>query len=262
MFNVMPRMYWSVIALCFFTVSPPPPTIQDAIKLSQIGDYEASEKIMKTIKPTNSTYYFYRLVNAFSLNNKEEGMKWASLVEDTFNEEVPQRYKDLTFIMKADMGTWKSDDDDLDDISREMKKASDRLKNNKGGSETQKIQKNIAKRLEKMIKKLETPPPPSPKEKENKKEEDDSTPPAPKRGEDDATLPPAPPSDPATDTQPHQKHGLGEVDRKRLREVAQVWGKLPPKERARVMQELTRDLPARDRGMIQEYIRRLSGKKK
>ncbi len=54
--------------------------------------------------------------------------------------------------------------------------------------------------------------------------------------------------------------GTGDVDKKRVREIAEVWGKLPEKERARAMQELTRGLPAKDRAVIEEYFRRISSK--
>jgi len=54
--------------------------------------------------------------------------------------------------------------------------------------------------------------------------------------------------------------GTGDVDKKRVREIAEVWGKLPEKERAKAMAELTRGLPAKDRAVIEEYIRRLNSK--
>jgi len=54
--------------------------------------------------------------------------------------------------------------------------------------------------------------------------------------------------------------GNGDVDKKRVREIAEVWGKLPEKDRAKAMAELTRGLPAKDRAVIQEYIRRLNSK--
>jgi len=54
--------------------------------------------------------------------------------------------------------------------------------------------------------------------------------------------------------------GNGDVDKNRVREIAEVWGKLPEKERARAMAELTRGLPAKDRAVIEEYIRRLNSK--
>ena len=52
----------------------------------------------------------------------------------------------------------------------------------------------------------------------------------------------------------------GEVDAKRLKEIAEVWGKLPEKERAKAMLELTRDMPPRYREMIEKYLKELSAR--
>ena len=52
--------------------------------------------------------------------------------------------------------------------------------------------------------------------------------------------------------------GKGEVDPKRLKEMAQVWGKLPEKERAKAMLELTRDMPPRYREVIEKYFREIA----
>jgi len=43
-----------------------------------------------------------------------------------------------------------------------------------------------------------------------------------------------------------------------MKELAEVWGKLPEKDRAKAMAELTRDMPPRYRGVIEKYFRELS----
>jgi hypothetical protein len=48
------------------------------------------------------------------------------------------------------------------------------------------------------------------------------------------------------------------VDPKKLKEMAQVWGKLPEKERAKAMLELTRDMPPRYREVIENYFKKLA----
>ena len=50
----------------------------------------------------------------------------------------------------------------------------------------------------------------------------------------------------------------GAVDPTKLRQYAASWGKLPPSERAKAVQEMTRDLPAKYRPMIEEYIKSLN----
>jgi len=48
------------------------------------------------------------------------------------------------------------------------------------------------------------------------------------------------------------------VDSKKVKEIADVWGKLPEKERARAMVELTRGMPAKDRAVIEAYFKKLA----
>jgi hypothetical protein len=52
----------------------------------------------------------------------------------------------------------------------------------------------------------------------------------------------------------------GDAEMKRIREVAQVWGKLPEKERAKAMVELTRGMPPKYRAAIEDYFRELQRK--
>ena len=52
--------------------------------------------------------------------------------------------------------------------------------------------------------------------------------------------------------------GPGVVDPKKLQHLAQNWGKLPEKERAKAMMELTRDMPPRYREVIERYFKDLA----
>jgi hypothetical protein len=47
------------------------------------------------------------------------------------------------------------------------------------------------------------------------------------------------------------------VDQKKVKEIAEVWGKLPEKERAQAIRDLLRTLPARDRAVIEAYLREI-----
>jgi hypothetical protein len=53
--------------------------------------------------------------------------------------------------------------------------------------------------------------------------------------------------------------GPGQVDAKRFKEMAQIWGKLPEKERAQAILDMTRDLPPQYRARIEEYYRKSAG---
>src|SRR4029078_11019926 len=61
-------------------------------------------------------------------------------------------------------------------------------------------------------------------------------------------------SSPQQDTQGGTASGTGDIDKKRIKEIADVWGKLPEKEREKVMQELRQKLPAKDRAIIDAYL--------
>ena len=52
--------------------------------------------------------------------------------------------------------------------------------------------------------------------------------------------------------------GNGTVDEKKLKTIAANWGTMPEKERAKAIMEITRDLPARYRVVIEDYFKALS----
>ena len=52
------------------------------------------------------------------------------------------------------------------------------------------------------------------------------------------------------------------MDKKKVKEIADVWGKLPEKERAKALVELTRGMPAKDRAVIEAYFKELAKKTK
>ncbi len=52
--------------------------------------------------------------------------------------------------------------------------------------------------------------------------------------------------------------GKGGVDEKKLATIAKAWGTMPEKDRAKAIMEITRDLPARYRVIIEDYFKALS----
>jgi hypothetical protein len=66
------------------------------------------------------------------------------------------------------------------------------------------------------------------------------------------------PSNPLNDSQLGGRSGPGQVDPKKFKELAEVWGKLPEKERAKAIVGLTRDLDPRYREAIESYFKKLS----
>jgi hypothetical protein len=66
-----------------------------------------------------------------------------------------------------------------------------------------------------------------------------------------------PSSKPAEDSMPLQGKGPGNVDQKKIGNSA-GWGNLPPKERENALQQMSEDLPAHFREIIEEYFRKLA----
>ncbi|HZY85224.1 MAG TPA: hypothetical protein VFE78_10365 [Gemmataceae bacterium] len=68
------------------------------------------------------------------------------------------------------------------------------------------------------------------------------------------------PGNPLEDSRLGGIQGKGQVDMKKFKEVADVWGRLPEKERAKAMVELTRGMPPKYRDAIEAYFRELQNK--
>jgi hypothetical protein len=238
----------TITVLFLFGVAPPLDyKIMQGIRLSQKHDHEASEKILGQIRSDNPSYLFFRMINAFQLNNKEQVLKWADELIYYFGEEVPERYLTMAHILKAEAETWTKEKDDLFDIARDMRIIQDRLKNNKGGPTTQDKQKEVADRLKKMIDKIEKAEADASKEKSKAEAGADAK-------AKDVPLP-------ASDTLKGEESGTGKVDPKRVKEITAIWGKLPEKERASVLRELTRNIPTKDRQVVERYFRELQKRK-
>jgi hypothetical protein len=56
--------------------------------------------------------------------------------------------------------------------------------------------------------------------------------------------------------------GSGTVDEKKLKTLAEKWGTMPEKDRAKAIMEITKDLPARYRVIIEDYFKALSNSSK
>jgi hypothetical protein len=52
--------------------------------------------------------------------------------------------------------------------------------------------------------------------------------------------------------------GPGYVDPKKLKNLVENWGKLPPREQARALQELTQGMSNRHREAIENYLRNIA----
>jgi hypothetical protein len=65
-------------------------------------------------------------------------------------------------------------------------------------------------------------------------------------------------SNPAPDSALLGGAGNGTVDEKKLATIAKAWGTMPDRDRAKAIMEITKDLPARYRVVIEDYFKALS----
>jgi len=213
--------------------------------------YEESLEALTQVKPEDTvepgTHLFHKAVAEHALIKKDDAMRSIVRLLDDVSE-APDRYKMLATIMLIDMGNWKRDEKDLANIKRLMDNSERRLTQARGGKVTQEIQKKIVFRLDELI-----------KEKEQQAKSQCNGGSCPNGGE--GTNPGAggkTSKNGAPDSTIMGGSGEGKVDEKKLKEFAEKWGTMPEKDRARAIVEITKDLPARYRVVIEEYFKSLS----
>ena len=206
------------------------------------ADYEASLSELKSFYPIAENineYAFLMAVNYFAINDKEQALKWIYKAKDSF-QILPLRHSCLLEIMQRDIEGWKNDD--LGDIERDMKNVTNRLKSNYIGPKTQKIQTEIIGKLDKLIKEQEDA-----KNKQGMQVTNKSTP------ANQSTSP-------MDESNITENKGEGKVDEKKIKALAESWGKMPPAERAAATQDIVKDLPAKYRFVIEEYFKALNNR--
>lgn len=219
--------------------------LQRIVELSQENNHYDSLLHVYYIKPKGlceadrHKYYFYKMVNEFSINQKTEALKTSEYFDNIFfDEPVPERYEKIVFLMKEELKTWQ--EDDIPDIARDMKTVRDRINNYKHPEETQRIQKEIIRKLDKQIQDIEKQ-----LEKAN----------ASASGKE--------PSSPLPDDvhSPANISGPGKVNPKDYKDESHAWGKLPEKERAKAMQKKLYQLPESKLKLIEDYYKRAASER-
>jgi hypothetical protein len=213
--------------------------------LSQRRVYEESLIALKAAQPEQvvdpGAYLFHRAVAEHALLLKDEATRTiVRLLDDAVD--VPDRYKMVSALMAFDMESWKQKD--LGEIARKMDNIERRLELARGGPHTQKIQKEVVLRLDEIIKQLEN------QMNGSSGQNGDSCPNGGQLGGRGGN--------PMPDTYKALTPGRGRVDQKHLDYLAQNWGKLPEKDRAQAMQDLTRDMPPKYREVFENYFKKLA----
>jgi len=212
--------------------------------------YEESLEVLKTIQPENvsdpAAYFFHRAVAEHALMMKEPATKSITRLLDDVGD-APDRYKMVATLMYFDLQTWKKDEKDLSNIVKLMDNSERRLDLSRAGTKTQGIQKKIVFRLDEVIKELEN--------QQNQSQCKGGNCP---KGGSPGNGGGANPSAPMQDSNIATNGGPGNVNEQKLKNLAEKWGTLPEAERARAMQDITRDLPPRYREVIENYFKSLA----
>ena len=218
--------------------------------LSNRRVYEEALETLKVVRPEQvvdpASYLFHRAVAEHALLQKDQANRTIlRLLDDAVD--VPDRYKMVAVLIALDMQSWR--EKDLGEIARKMDNIERRLELARGGPQTQKIQKEVVARLDELIKQLEN---------QAKGASQANAGSCPNGGQQPQPGNGQRPGAPMPDSRPANNGGPGNVDPKKLEGLAKAWGKLPEKQRAEAMQELTRDLPPKYREVIESYFRKLA----
>jgi hypothetical protein len=218
--------------------------------LSNRRVYEESLESLKTIKVEQvvdpAQYLFLKAIAEHALIMKREaGETIGRLLEDV--SDSPERYTTVAALMIIDMQLWK--DKDLGWIERKMGNIERRLDLARGGKKTQEIERQVVARLDELI-----------KEKENQQGGGGGGNGGNCPSGGDADGQPGAniqSSSPQKDSKGGTGTGPGAVDVKKMKELTENWGKLPEKERAKALADLTRDMPPSFREAIESYFKKI-----
>jgi len=230
--------------------------------LSNRRVHEEALETLKIVRPDQvvdpAAYLFHRAVCEHALLQRDQaGRSIVRLLDEAAT--APERYKAVAALMLLDMQTWK--EKDLGAVARKMENIERRLGLDRGGPQTQKLQKEVVARLDELIKELEN------KAKKQQQQQQQQQPneggcPDGAPGQQPGQGPPQGsnnPTSPASDAYRSNLGGPGHVDPVKFRRLNESWGALPERERARALQELTRGLTSSHREAIENYFRNIAG---
>lgn len=191
-------------------------------------------------------FFFFKAVSEHATMKKDAATtSIVKLLDDV--ADAPARYTMVATLMFFDMQNWATDPKDLSNIEKLMDNSGRRLDLARGGERTQTIQKKIIYRLDELIKEMERKPPPGPPGTPGP-----PVPPGPAPGPGNVN-----PTQPATQSNVMGGEGPGRLPAVQLRQIAETWGTMPADKRAKVVQELTRDLPPKFEPLIKSYFEAL-----
>ncbi len=224
--------------------------------------YEEALEALKSVNPEfavdPASFYFFKAVShhatAMKTGDKEQAiLSIVKLLDDV--ADAPDRYKMVATLMFFEMQNWASDPKDLSNIARLMDNSGRRLDLARGGEKTQDIQKKIVFRLDELIKEMEAKAKPG--DGQCKSGNCPGGGDKPGAGQKPGSGNNLQPTQNAPDSTIMGGSGAGKVTDQDLRKIAEQWGTLPPEKRAKVVLEITRDLPPKFEPIIKNYFEAL-----
>jgi hypothetical protein len=205
--------------------------------LAQRRFYDESQQLLEGLAVESvadpASHLFYHGAAYHRLLDKEKCLPMLNrLLEQS--DAIPRRYSTLARLMKSDLEPLKQDS--LDEIARMMENITRRLGFGRAGTRVRKEEDDVIAKLDKMIEELE----------QQQQQSGGGTGPGSLQ-----------PSSPAQDSTPQGGSGPGNVDQ-RATGNASGWGNLPPKQRQEALQQISQELPAHFREVIEEYFRKLA----
>ncbi len=207
--------------------------------LAQHEYYDEAKGPLDALSPETvidpASLLFFQAVVQHRLLEKEACL--GSLAKLLENEaDLPRRYAKVARLMEADLKPLKTDS--LNEIARMMEDIERRLRFSRAGTRVRQQEDDVIAKLDKMI-----------EEKEKQQQQQQQSASAGQGGSRSTA--------PANDSVPLGGRGQGDVDQKKIG-TKSGWGNLPPKARQEALQQISKDLPAHFRDVIEEYLERLA----
>ncbi|MBM3981241.1 MAG: hypothetical protein FJ304_13320 [Planctomycetes bacterium] len=221
------------------------------------------EEALDALKSANAdsavdpaSFFFFKAVSEHATMKKADATSSIVKLLDDVGDS-PARYTMVATLMFFDMQNWAADPKDLSNIEKLMDNSGRRLDLARGGEKTQDIQKKIVFRLDELIKELEN----KGKGGGGGQANGGNCPGGgdkPGSGNSPGNGNNVNPTQNAPDSTIMGGSGKGEVPTaQQLRQIAEQWGTMPADKRAKVVQDITRDLPVKFEPLIKHYFEAL-----
>lgn len=189
----------------------------------------AIEKLCKV----DSTFLYHKAIAHWKVKDYEAAK--IATHRALANGDLPERYR-VSLENMEDYLAEVDKDNKMLDIATDMDVLERRLRLGQGGSITQKIQKDVIRKLEEEIKSIE-----------EQMQQVNSAAAGQQRSQA-----------PAGDSKIMEGAGPGEVENKKMVMTPDVWGKMPPKEKTKALEAINRQLPPHIREAAEGFSKALN----